>query len=63
MSELGDALRELEAATQRVKDAASHTLSDVAAKVNEVVGEFDASAEGDVVAVFVTNKPFRIDYL
>ena len=25
--------------------------------------EHGASAEGDVVAVFVTNKPFRIDYL
>jgi hypothetical protein len=43
LSELSDALRELEAATQRVRDAASHTLTDVAAKVNEVVGEFDST--------------------
>jgi quercetin dioxygenase-like cupin family protein len=27
------------------------------------VMEHGASAEGDVVAVFVTNKPFRIDYV
>ena len=27
------------------------------------VMEHGASAEGDVVVVFITNKPFRIDYV